>query len=49
MIYPAFLHFSDADFNQWHLAHTRWVNYVMLPFMLGQLALYAGLLLAVPS
>lgn len=48
VIYPAFLHFNNADFKRWHPAYTRQVTYVVFPVMLGQLALYAWLVLAVP-
>lgn len=40
VIYPAFLHFSTANFKQWHVRYTRRVTYVVLPIMLGQLGLY---------
>jgi hypothetical protein len=45
VIYPAFLYFSNADFKRWHVAYTRRTTYVVLPIMLGQLALYGWLLL----
>jgi hypothetical protein len=45
VIYPAFLHFRSADFKQWHTAYTQRATYVVLPIMLGQLALYGWLLL----
>ena len=45
VIYPAFLHFHTEDFKRWHLVYTQRVTYVVLPVMLGQLALYCWLLL----
>lgn len=44
VIYPAFLHFRNEDFKRWHLIYTRRVTYVVMPVMLGQLALYGWLL-----
>jgi len=46
VIYPAFLHFRNEDFKRWHVAYTRRVTYVVMPIMLGQLALYGWLFLA---
>ena len=40
VIYPAFLHFRNEDFKRWHPVYTRRVTYVVMPVMLGQLALY---------
>ncbi len=45
VIYPAFAHYHAAGFRSWHQAYTRRVTYVVLPVMLGQLALYGGLAL----
>jgi len=44
VIYPAFLYFRNEDFKRWHLTYTRRVTYVVMPIMLGQLALYGCLL-----
>ncbi len=49
VIYPAFLHFRNEDFKRWHLIYTRRVTCVVMPVMLGQLALYAWLLLTGPT
>lgn len=46
VIYPAFLHFRNENFKRWHLAYTRRVTYVVMPIMLGQLALYGWLFIA---
>ncbi len=44
-IYPAFLHFRNEDFKRWHSVYTQRVTYVVMPIMLGQLALYGWLAL----
>lgn len=45
VIYPVFLHLRGADFKRWHLVYTRRVTYVVMPVMLGQLAVYGYLFL----
>jgi hypothetical protein len=49
VIYPAFLYFPQKEFQQWHPVYARWVTYVVLPIMLGQLGLYGWLTFAHPS
>ncbi|MBC6994974.1 hypothetical protein QWY85_01215 [Neolewinella lacunae] len=46
VIYPAFLHYHGEGFRAWHPVYTRRVTYVVMPIMLGQLALYGWLALA---
>ncbi len=43
VIYPAFLHYHREGFRVWHPVYTRRVTYVVMPIMLGQLALYGWL------
>lgn len=43
VIYPAFSRFTGPAFRVWHPVYTRRVTYVVLPIMLGQLALYVYL------
>jgi len=45
VIYPAFLHHKRAGFRVWHPIYTRRVTFVVLPIMLGQLAVYGWLML----
>jgi len=45
VIYPAFLHFQLETFRVWHPIYTRRVTFVVMPIMLGQLAVYAYLFL----
>lgn len=49
VIYPVFLQLKAAEFRVWHPIYTRRVTYVVLPVMLGQLALYAYLIFAAYS
>lgn len=44
VIYPAFLHYANADFRRWHPLYTRRVTLVVMPVMLGQVGAYAGAL-----
>lgn len=46
VIYPAFLFYHREGFRVWHPVYTRRVSYVVMPIMLGQLALYGWLILA---
>lgn len=41
VIYPVYTYLAGADFRRWHPLYTRRVTYVVLPLMVGQLALYA--------
>lgn len=45
VIYPSFRHFSKERFRRWHVTYTQRITYVVLPVMLGQLALYGWLLM----
>lgn len=49
VIYPVFLEMEDAGFRRWHPVYTRRVTYVVMPIMLGQAALYAGLVITAPT
>ncbi|SEQ13166.1 hypothetical protein [Neolewinella agarilytica] len=49
VIYPSFQHFHREGFRIWHRAYTRRVTYVVMPIMLGQLAVYGCLLLTARS
>jgi len=44
VIYPGFLHYGRTGFRTWPPVYTKRVTLVVLPIMLGQLALYACLL-----
>lgn len=45
VIYPAFLHFRPEAFRVWHPIYTQRVTFVVMPIMLGQLAIYTYLFL----
>ncbi|OAV43799.1 hypothetical protein [Lewinella sp. 4G2] len=49
VIYPVFLRMQRSDFVSWHPVYTRRVTFVVMPIMLGQLALYAYLCLSPPT
>jgi len=49
VIYPSFQYYQREDFRAWHRVYTRRVTYVVLPIMLGQLAVYGYLLLTARS
>ncbi len=49
VIYPAFRHFRSAEFRAWHPHYTRQVSYVVMPVMLGQLALYGWCFITHPG
>ena len=49
VIYPVFARMEAAAFRGWHPVYTRRVTYVVMPIMLGQLALYAYPCLTPPT
>lgn len=49
VIYPSFQHYHREGFRTWHRVYTRRVTYVVMPIMLGQLAVYGWLLLSARS
>ncbi|MFT7120821.1 MAG: hypothetical protein ACJAZ9_000998 [Neolewinella sp.] len=40
VIYPSFQHYLTPEFRTWHTSYTRRVTYIVMPVMIGQLALY---------
>ena len=49
VIYPVFRHLDRARFRGWHTVYTGRVTLVVMPVMLGQMALYAWLIISTPS
>ena len=41
VIYPVFSELAAADFQRWHPVYTQRVTLVVMPVMLGQVAVYA--------
>ncbi len=39
IIYPGFLYYSDKDLIKWHQVYTSAITLIVMPLMLGQLAL----------
>ena len=40
VVYPSFTHFAEDDLMNWHGKYTTAVSIVVMPLMLGQLALH---------
>lgn len=39
IIYPGFTYYTMGDLLKWHTLYTRRISYIVIPLMLGQLAL----------
>ena len=39
IVYPSFLHYSNANLNTWHQVYTKRLAVIVIPLMLGQLTL----------
>lgn len=49
VIYPAFAEIAPERFARWHAGYTRAVTWIVMPLMLGQVALLGWLLVVRPS
>lgn len=49
VIYPAYAYYPNADFRRWHPVYTRRVTLVVMPIMLGQVAVYLYALWCCPT
>ena len=49
IIYPAFADIAPQRFTRWHAGYTRALTWIVMPLMLGQVALLGWLLDARPS
>ena len=49
IIYPSFADIAPERFARWHAGYTRGVTWIVMPLMLGQVALLGWLLAVHPS
>jgi hypothetical protein len=49
VVYPAFAAVAPAHFGAWHAGYTRRISWLVVPLMLGQLALHGAALVRTPA